>query len=82
MELNTVTLEPTPVMVVRDAGEMPGAAKQAFEKLEAALPSLRGRRFYGYWDPDAKAYVACVAAIAGDDADRMGLERATIPGGR
>lgn len=82
MELNTVTLEPIQVMVVRDAGEMPDAAKRAFEKLEAALPSLRGRHFYGYWDPDAKVYVACVAAIAGDDAERMGLERATIPGGR
>lgn len=82
MELTTVTLEPTPVMVVRDTGDMPDAAKRAFEKLEAVLPSLRGRHFYGYWDPDAKAYVACVAAIAGDDAERMGLERATIPGGR
>ncbi len=82
MDLDTVTLEPIQVMVVRDAGEMPDAAKHAFEKLEATLPSLRGRRFYGYWDPDAKVYVACVAAIAGDDAERMGLERATIPGGR
>jgi hypothetical protein len=82
MRLDTVTLEPIDVMVVRDTGEMPEAAGRAFQRLESALPSLKGRKFYGYWDPDAKAYVACVASLPSDDAAAMGFDRATIPGGR
>jgi hypothetical protein len=81
MQLQTVTLEAIDVMVVKDGSEMPAAARRAFERLERALPSLKGRKFYGYWDPDAKVYVACVAATPGDDAQALGLERATIPGG-
>jgi DNA gyrase inhibitor GyrI len=82
MDLQTVTLEPIDVMVVRDSGDMPAAAGRAFETLERALPSLKGRKFYGYWDPDAKVYLACVAATADDDPEAMGLERERIPGGR
>ena len=82
MRLDSVTLDPIDVMVVIDHGEMPAAAGQAFQRLERALPSLKGRKFYGYWDPDAKAYVACVARSDGEDASAMGLERGTIPGGQ
>lgn len=36
----------------------------------------------GYWDPNEKAYRACVVAKDGDDAERLGLERLVLPGGR
>ena len=82
IKLETVDLDPLDVMVVTDAGAMPEAAGRAFERLEHALPSLKGRKFYGYWDPAAKSYFACVVSIEGEDAAAVGARRGTIPGGR
>ena len=63
----------------RDGG--PGDASQAaFAEVEAKLPSLRGRRFYGYFDPPRRRYVACVVAREDDPPD-LGLERGELPGG-
>lgn len=82
MELASVDLEALEVMVVRQTGNMPEIAGEAFARLEKALSSTRGRKFYGYWDPNDKAYLACVVMTAGDDPGALGLERLTIPGGR
>jgi len=50
-----VTLEVVPIhFVAKDGG--PESAPAAFAELEAALPSLRGRRFYGYYEPTANRY--------------------------
>ena len=76
-----MTLDPLDVIAAREKGNMPEIAKTAFDRLERAIPP-KGRRFYGYWDPDEKAYLACVVAAAGDDAERLALERIVIPGGR
>jgi len=59
-------------------GDPGQAAPVAFSELEAALPSLRGRRFYGYYEPNARRYVACV--VARDD-DTLDLDRRSLPGG-
>jgi hypothetical protein len=75
------TLDPIPVMTVKAPGGTKGA-KQAFESLESKLPSHRGRRFYGIYNPLTREYRACVALIPGEKAENMGLESWTIPGGR
>jgi Integron-associated effector binding protein len=54
--------------------------RRAWAELEAVVP-LRGRHFYGAFDPVANDYRACVEVREGD-ALVSGLERGTLPGGR
>jgi hypothetical protein len=79
LRIDDVTLDELPVLVVAKDGDPGEAAGQAFSDLEAALPSLRGRRFYGYYEPDARRYFACVLVKDGDDA--LGLDRRSLPAG-
>ncbi|MYH41932.1 MAG: GyrI-like domain-containing protein [Chloroflexi bacterium] len=72
-----VRLDPIDVMYVRDVGS-PGA--DAFAELEAAV-GLRGRRFYGVFDPRSGRYRACVRRHQNDDPASLGLRSATIAGG-
>ncbi|MBI1727357.1 MAG: hypothetical protein HYR50_08810 [Candidatus Rokubacteria bacterium] len=73
-----VTLDDVRVMfVVSPSG--PQGAGRAFDRLEASLPSLKGRRFYGTMLNGE--YRACVAIEAQDAPAAMGLETWTIPGG-
>ncbi len=53
---------------------------RAWNELEAVVP-LRGRHFYGAYDPVADDYRACVEVRAADD-PAPGLESGTLPGGR
>ena len=53
----------------------------AFERLEQ-LVGLRGRKYYGAFYPREKEYRACVEVKEGDDAQALGLESGTLPGGR
>jgi hypothetical protein len=62
-----VTLEVLPVRVVVKDGEPGEAARAAFAELEAALRSLRGRRFYRDRDPKDRRYVACALRRDHDD---------------
>jgi hypothetical protein len=54
--------------------------RRAWDELEAAV-ALRGRHFYGAFDPVAGDYRACVEVRQGD-AVVPGLESGTLPGGR
>ena len=73
-----VTLDPVKVMfLVSPSG--PQGAGEAFDRLEARLPSLKGRKFYGAMLNGE--YRACVALEAQDAPAAMGLETWTIPGG-
>jgi hypothetical protein len=54
--------------------------RRAWDELEAVVP-LRGRHFYGAFDPVAKDYRACVEVRDGDELV-PGLESGTLPGGR
>src|SRR4051794_41191369 len=54
--------------------------RRAWDELEALIP-LRGRHFYGAFDPVANEYRACVEVREGDELD-SGLESGTLPGGR
>ncbi len=73
-----VTLQGIEVMCVRAEGG-PQGAREAFKRLEARLPSLRGRKFYGTYH--AGEYRACVALQPGDDPSIYGFETYVIPGG-
>jgi hypothetical protein len=73
-----VTLDDIKVMfVVSPTG--PQGAGEAFDRLEARLPSLKGRKFYGTLLNGE--YRACVALEAQDEPAAMGLETWMIPGG-
>jgi hypothetical protein len=54
--------------------------RRAWDELEAVVP-LRGRHFYGAFDPVANDYRACVEVGEGDELV-PGLESGTLPGGR
>jgi hypothetical protein len=54
--------------------------RRAWDELEAVVP-LRGRHFYGAFDPVANDYRACVE-VGEADALVPGLESGTLPGGR
>ncbi|MEW6404485.1 MAG: GyrI-like domain-containing protein [Chloroflexota bacterium] len=73
-----VTLEDIKVMCIVARGGLEGI-KDAWDKLEAPLPSLKGRKFYGtYLNGE---YRACVALRDDDDPAALGLDTWTIPGG-
>ncbi len=54
--------------------------KDAFNKLEAAMPSMKGRKFYGTFYKGV--YKACAAVRDDDDPSAIGLPTETIPGGK
>ena len=70
----------TAVMFVRTADE-PAEIQSGWQRLEA-LVSLRGRKFFGAFNPSTREYRACVQLQEGDDPAALGLETGTLPGGR
>jgi hypothetical protein len=54
--------------------------RRAWDELEAVV-ALRGRHFYGAFDPVTNDYRACVEVREGDEL-APGLESGTLPGGR
>lgn len=77
-----VTMDDIPVMYVDGEKGRPIAeqAPAAFEKLEAELPSLKGRKFYGVQSDGL--YRACVALNETDDPSVLPHPAWVIPGGR
>jgi len=76
-----VTVDAIPVMYITEKGPAHEVAQKAFERLESTLGDIKGRKFYGYFDPEKREYHACVALGPGDDPDAKGLTRETLPGG-
>jgi hypothetical protein len=77
---SSVEREELSVMFIRtrdDVAEM-GPAWQRLEE----LVGTRGRKFYGAFYPATKEYRVCVQSKEEDDAEALGLERGTLPGGR
>jgi hypothetical protein len=64
-----------------DPSLVTGAAQRAFSELESRLDSLRGRRFFGVFDPASSEYLACVQIKDDDDPAALGLRQTVIPGG-
>jgi DNA gyrase inhibitor GyrI len=84
MHVDIAELDDVPVIYRAIEGvpeAIPAAAHKAWEELEARIP-IRGRKAYGYWDPGAREYRACYALRDDDHPEALGLERATLPGGR
>jgi len=75
-----VVREPINVMLVRVADELP-EIQRAWAAFETAV-GLRGRKFYGAFDPVSATYSVCAALRPGDDPAAFGAERGTLPGGR
>ena len=78
LRIDEVTFEELPVLVLAKDGDPDAVAGAAFSELEAALPSMQGRRFYGYYEPETRRYFACVVARNDDVSD---LDRGALPGG-
>ena len=75
-----VEREPTPVLFVRCADDLPEmqATWARFEE----LVGMRGRKFYGAFDPVTDTYSVCALLRPDDDPSHFGAERGTLPGGR
>ena len=80
MSATPVERAETAVMFLRTEDE-PEAIGRGWERLEA-LVSLRGRKFFGAFNPSRREYRACVQLQEGDDPAALGLETGTLPGGR
>ena len=75
-----VVREPVEVMLVRVADEL-SEIQRAWAEFETAV-GVRGRKFYGAFDPATSTYSVCAVLRAGDDAAAFGAERGSLPGGR
>ena len=77
---HVVVREPVEVMLVRVVDELP-EIQRAWAAFETAV-GLRGRKFYGAFDPATSTYSVCAALRPGDN-PAIGAERGgTLPGGR
>jgi len=82
--MDTIVDRPA-VEVLRVRADMKGSGpKAAFEALESKLSSLKGRKFFGTIRmlDDGEEYYACVEKLTTEDPEALGLEVATIPGGK
>jgi hypothetical protein len=69
------------VVLFRRVPDVLSAIQAGWAEVEGIV-GLRGRRFYGAVDRATSEYLVCVQAQEADDADALGLERGTLPGGR
>jgi hypothetical protein len=77
---HVVVRQPVEVMLVRVVDEPP-EIKRAWTAFETAV-GLRGRKFYGAFDPSTSTYSVCAVLRPDDDPATLGAERGTLPGGR
>lgn len=75
-----VVREQVEVMLVRVADKLP-EIRRAWAEFENRV-GLRGRKFYGAFDPTTSTYSVCAVLRAGDDPAAFGVESGTLPGGR
>ena len=69
------------VMFKRVAGEQ-AAIERGWAELEQSVGSLRGRKFFGTFDPATREYRVWVQLREDDHPDELGLEVGKLPGGR
>ena len=82
--MNDTYVELNEIPIMRVKADMKGKGPSAaMDLLEAKLPTLKGRKFYGVFHetPDGEEYYACVARIDADDPGKMQLDTGVIPGG-
>jgi hypothetical protein len=76
-----IVLEEIRVMYL-ESPNGPEGSGEAFNKLEAGLTSLKGRKFYATFQYPDGPYRACVAIEKGDDPAALGYQVGVIAGGR
>ncbi len=76
----TVDREEVRVMFRRTAPEQE-AITRTWSEVEAVIGSLRGRKFYGAFDPATNEYLVCVQRRDDDAPEALGLEEKTLPAG-
>lgn len=81
MTFTRVSIKDIPVMFMSERGAPAVAGPRAFARLEGGLASMRGRKFYGVFDPSTGEYRACVALQEGDEPEVAGCSRGFIHGG-
>ena len=66
----------------KSCSDQQDAITRTWAELEEVVGSLRGRKFYGVFDPRTEEYRACAEIRDGDDPEALGLKRGTLAGGR
>ncbi|OFY90116.1 MAG: hypothetical protein A3K10_12920 [Bacteroidetes bacterium RIFCSPLOWO2_12_FULL_31_6] len=79
-KLTIITQPDIKVACVKSTSGISGS-KEAFDKLESRMSSLKGRKMYGVFYPSKKEYLACVQ-LDDKNSDSMGFEITLIPGGK
>jgi hypothetical protein len=77
---HVVVRDPVEVMFVRVADQL-SEMQRAWASFEVKV-GLRGRKFYGAFDPVSATYSVCAVLRPGDDPSELGAEPGTLPGGR
>lgn len=78
----TVIVEREEVTVLyRRTDDNPEAMGRGWAELEAAV-GLRGRKFFGTFEPSTGEYRVCVQLRDGDDPEALGLQVGKLAGGR
>jgi len=79
---DTVLVEREEVAVMyRVTDDNPEEMGRAWAELEAVV-GLRGRKFFGTFQPSTGEYRVCVQLRDGDDPEALGLKVGTLPDGR
>jgi hypothetical protein len=68
-------------VMYRVVDDNPEAMAVAWAELEEAV-GMRGRKFFGTFQPSSGDYCVCVQMRAGDDPDALGLKVGALPAGR
>lgn len=78
-----VNLPEIKIMYVESANGVTGS-REAFNKLESYLTTLKGRKFYGliFGIPPNDKYWAAVAITDTDSPQEVGLKTGVVPGGK
>ena len=69
-------------VMLRRTSDDQASITRTWAEVESLVGSLRGRKFYGVFDPQTEEYRVCVQWQDGDDAGALGLEDGTLAGGR
>ena len=79
-KLNFTIIKDIDVVRVKSGDGLAGA-REAFNKLESKMSTLRGRKMYGVFYRDSEEYFSCVE-LDSENKDDIGFEHGIIPGGK
>ena len=79
----TIIDQPEIELIVCRASEFPAGIKDAWERLESKLASIKGRKFYGltYFEDGQLAYYAGLQPLDSDEVNALGFPTLMLKGG-